>query len=320
MNLEFGFTSICRSEQECSPEGNVTARQLESLDDDGERRYRIERVARQNLENTMRIMWFLRAHDVYLYRLSPNMIPLALDDMTADWAWWEDPDFVEIGERIGGVSKESGYRLSAHLPRVCGLAGAAAFRTTKQHLEYYERLFGLLDLDAQSKIILQVGGQARTDKSAAMENARKHIEELSDWARERIVLENGDRTFALEEIVKLGEDTGVPITFNWQNHWLNHEEGQSDEEVVELLHRAFDLWQDRPPKVHVSSPRSEKQPRLFSDHVDIKFSEPFWELLEKTGAETIDVMIEARMKDIALFKLREHIKERAAEDEPDSTD
>ena len=76
VKLDFGFVSICLSERECSPAGNVTVKQVQGS---------IPRrastgscaVAKRNLENTLRIMWFLRAHDLGLYRISANLIPLA---------------------------------------------------------------------------------------------------------------------------------------------------------------------------------------------------------------------------------------------------
>lgn len=307
MELSYGFVSVCRSEQDCSPEGNVTVRQLESLEP-SDRHYRLSRVAKQNLENTLRIMWFLRAHDVALYRISDNLIPQATNDLVSDWAWWEDEELREISQRIGRVAKQNDYRLSAHLPRVCGLIGPAAFRETKQHLEHLERLFSLMELDTTAKIVLGVGGGGRSDIQAALDVALRHIDKLSDWARERIVLENGDRAFSLEDIVTLGERAELPVSFDWHHHWLHHDESLSSAKVTELLERAFSLWDDRPPKIHLASPRSEEQPHLPADYVDIQFVRPLTELLADVDAPRVDIMVEARMNDLALFKLRDNLK------------
>ena len=54
--------------------GQRTVKQVKELDSQA-RKGRILRVAKRNLENTLRIMWFLDAHDFKLYRISANLHP-----------------------------------------------------------------------------------------------------------------------------------------------------------------------------------------------------------------------------------------------------
>ena len=68
--------------------GNVTVKQVKKLEPE-QRRARILRVAKRNLENTLRIMWFLDAHGFKVYRLSANLVPLATHEITGGWAWWK---------------------------------------------------------------------------------------------------------------------------------------------------------------------------------------------------------------------------------------
>ena len=124
MQLDFGFVSICLSEKDCSPAGNVTVKQVKTLEPE-QRRARILRVAKRNLENTLRIMWFLDAHGFKVYRLSANLVPLATHEITRGWAWWEEEELLATGARIGQVAREKGYRLelpSARSLRVDGRA------------------------------------------------------------------------------------------------------------------------------------------------------------------------------------------------------
>ena len=67
---------------------------------------------------------------------------------------------------------------------------------------------------------------------------------------------------------------------------------------------------DLPVKMHISSPRSEKEFRAHADYVDV---DVFWEFLQgiKGSVPEIHCMIEAKQKDGALFQLMEELCERA---------
>lgn len=305
MEIGWGFVSICLSEKDCSPAGTVQVRHLLRLDEAGRRR-RVLQVAVANLEKTLRIMWFLRAHRIACYRISAQLIPLATHEILEGWAWWEEPALQQLGEKIGRVVQAEGYRLSSHLPEVCGLTSPENLRWTRAYLEYHRRLFDLLRLDERHKIVLHVGG-GHGDKAAALERARKAAAGLDEWARRRLVLENDDRTFTLLDVLGIAEACGLGVVFDWHHHCC-HSGGLSGDRLKEALARAFALWRDRPPKVHLSSPRSEQQPRAHADHVDVEYVRPFFALVEGTGIGALDVMVEAKMKDLALFRLREAVE------------
>ena len=162
--------------------------------------------------------------------------------------------------KIGRVAAEHGYRLSSHLPELCGLTGEATLRWAEAYLEYHKRLFELLGLDETAKIILHLGGAGK-EKSQALKDARRHIEALSPWAKERIALENDDRVFHVGDVVQLAEETGVPVAFDWHHHWVNHRGDVDGPVALDLIARAFASWRDRPPKVHLSSPKSPDKSR-----------------------------------------------------------
>lgn len=308
--LRFGFVAICLSEKDCSPNGTVTARRLRNLPEET-RRYEILRVARRNLENTLRILRFMKARDIPLYRLSASLIPLATHDITAGWPWWEEPELVERATAIGTAARAGGFLLSSHLPEACGLTSDALFGWMRAYLAYHRRLFDMLGLDATAKIVVHVGG-AHGDKAEALAVARNNLRRLVEeapWTRQRLVLENDDRTFTIEDVVVLAEDVGVPVAFDWHHHWCNGHPRIGPEELAGWLQRAFALWRDRPPKVHVSSPRKGPHDRAHADYVDVSFIRPFLDLLADAGADAVDVMVEAKMKDLAMLRLRDELVE-----------
>jgi len=57
----------------------------------------------------------------------------------------------------------------------------------------------------------------------------------------------------------------------------------------------------------VSSPRSGPRDRAHADYVDVSFIRPFLDLLAGTAPGTVDVMVEAKMKDLAMLRLRDEL-------------
>lgn len=290
------------------------------------RRYRLREIARRNLENTLRILFFARAHGIRLYRISANMIPLATHPLTADWRWWDEPDLQATGARIGRVAWEAGIRLSSHLPEVCGLGSASQFRWVQAYLAYHRRLFDLLDLDEQARIVIHVGGRRERSRRQAgdgapgkgggaqqakvLEVAGRHLGQLDGWARSRLVLENDDRTADIATTLELAERFRLPVAFDWHHHVCCPPSGFPDPvspggltALEPLLARAFRLWRDRPPKIHLSSPRDGASLRAHADYVDPAFVKPLLAILPRLGVPEVDGMVEAKKKDLALFRL-----------------
>lgn len=302
MKLSFGFVAICLSEHRCSPAGNVTVKSVADLGEMARLR-RIRQVAVRNLTNSIRIMHFLHAHDIELYRMSAGLIPLATHDFTAGWAWWEDDHIRPLLARFGGLIRKYGYRVSSHLPEVCVLSSpdGGVFQWLQRYLVYHRRLFEAMGLDETAKIVLHVGG-AYNDPNQALRQAEQNFATLDPWSQARIVLENDDKTFSAAQTLHLAERLGVPMVFDFHHHVLRND----GEPLEELILHAFSTWKDRPPKVHLSSPKSAKQPRAHADYVSWEFALPFFEALHAAGSsvDVVDVMIEAKKKDLALFELR----------------
>ena len=61
------------------------------------------------------------------------------------------------------------------------------------------------------------------------------------------------------------------------------------------------------PKVHFSSPKSKKEYRAHHDYINIKEFTKFLDMI-KVYNRDIDIMIEAKMKDDAVFRLIRQLK------------
>jgi len=298
-----GFVSICLSEKDCSPAGDVTVKSIERLPDREARIERIRRTARRNLENTLRILWFLKGNGLSCYRFATHLIPLATHEATDGWEWWQDPLLEPLLARIGQVIRQESFRVSTHPPQLCVLNAAepGVFAWVERYTDYHVRLFRTMGLDETTKIVLHVGKRFPGGNQAGLRQALANVERLPEAVRARLVLENDDRTFSAKETLTLCQQAGVPMVFDLHHHWCRND----GEDYRDLLPAVFATWRDRPPKVHLSTPRSPEDVRAHADYVDAGFVEPFLEYAASLGS--FDVMVEAKMKDLAALRLRQEL-------------
>jgi UV DNA damage endonuclease len=88
----------------------------------------------------------------------------------------------------------------------------------------------------------------------------------------------------------------------------HHAVNNGGEDLGGLWPRILGTWRGTIPKIHVSSPKSAKSPRSHADYVD---REQFMDFVRRIKdmdiTPRLDVMIEAKMKDGALFRLMEEL-------------
>lgn len=308
--------SICLSEQDCSPAGDVTVKAIEKLPEDA-RISRIRRTAKRNLINTRRILSFMKWHGLTVYRFATHLIPLATHEATAGWQWWSDPELQPLLEDIGRVIRTEGFRVSTHPPQLCVLNAPepSVFQWVEKYTAYHVRLFEAMGLDARAKIVLHVGRRMKEGTAQGLRHAAENVARLPQAVRERLAVENDDRTYSARDTLTLCRDVGVPMVFDWHHHLCRND----GERLEDLLPEVFATWRDRPPKVHLSSPRNGPLDRAHADYVDPALARPF--LLAAKELGDFDVMVEAKQKDLAALKLREDLPEvfggAAADGAPD---
>jgi len=299
-----GFVSICLSEQDCSPAGDVTVTAIEKLPEEA-RISRIRRTAKRNLANTRRILSFMKWHGLTVYRFATHLIPLATHEATAGWEWWKDPELRPLLEEIGRVIRAEGFRVSTHPPQLCVLNAPepSVFQWVEKYTAYHVRLFEAMGLDERAKIVLHVGRRMPEGNAAGLRRAAENVAQLPEAVRARLALENDDRTYSARETLALCQDVGVSMVFDWHHHLCRNE----GERAEDLLPGVFATWRDRPPKVHLSSPRGGPTDRAHADYVDARAVRAF--LLTAKALGDFDVMVEAKKKDLAALRLRAELPE-----------
>ncbi|GAC42174.1 UV DNA damage repair endonuclease UvsE [Paenibacillus popilliae] len=313
MLVRFGYVAMSMMVSNASTSRTMTYKRFRELPDREAALHKLERIAAENLHSTLRLLKHNRAHDIRLYRLSSKLIPLATHEALADWDPFPalEDDFAAIGE----YARRHDMRLSFHPDHftVLSTARKEVLESSKRNLNYHLRMLRAMGLDARAKNNIHIGG-AYGNKRAAGERFVRHARELPEVLLQRLTLENDDKTFTAAETLAVCERLGLPMALDIHHHQVNNE----GEPLEALWPRIARTWETPyaqadappddplPPKIHVSSPKSEKDPRGHADDVDVV---PLLHFLRIAAAHTerLDVMIEAKHKDKALFKLMDDL-------------
>ncbi|MBP3966985.1 UV DNA damage repair endonuclease UvsE [Paenibacillus lignilyticus] len=318
MIVRFGFVAMSVLLDNASPSRTMTYATFSKLDDREAALRRLERIAEDNLRTTLRLMRHCVGHDVFVYRMTSKIIPLATHDALKDWNPY--PPLEQAFAEIGQYAKEKGMRLSFHPDHFCVFSTPRpeVLAKSKEDLEYHVRMLEHMGLDESAKCNIHVGG-AYGDKPASAERFVQQFGQLDDRIRNRVTLENDDKTFTVRETLGAAEAVGTPMVLDIHHHAVN-DGGETDSTLYgELWPRILRTWTGPdgqplalPPKLHVSSPKSERDPRGHADNVDVG---PLLRFLRETAGsvDQLDVMIEAKQKDAALLQLMADMRQLEAE-------
>lgn len=314
MIVRFGFVAMSMLLENASPSRTMTYATFSKLDDREAGIRKLERIAEENLRTTLRLMKHCIYNDVYVYRMTSKLIPLATHDALSDWNPY--PALEEAFADVGRFVKEKGMRVSFHPDHFCVFSTPRpeVLAKSTEDMNYHVTMLEHMGLDALStKCNIHVGG-AYGDKPASLDRFAAQFGALDERLRNRVTLENDDKTFTARETLAAAEAVGTPMVLDIHHHAVN-DGGESEASLHgELWERIVRTWNGPdgvplpiPPKLHVSSPKSERDPRGHADNVDVG---PLMRFLRGIAGSVprLDVMIEAKQKDAALLRLMEDMR------------
>lgn len=263
---------------------NATPERLHQLI--GDNLHALERMIDYNIQNRIR-----------LFRISSDIIPFASSPVnTVPWA----EAFAEQLDTIGQKIIRSGMRVSMHPGQYTVLNSPSEQTATSAAMElaYHARFLDSLGVNSTHKIILHVGG-AYGDKPAAMERFASRYAALDDAAKARLVIENDDTLYHVEDVLAIGRANGIPVVFDNLHNAVNPSPlSESDRYWVSECAKTWSA-RDGAQKIHYSQPDPEKKMGAHSQSISI---EGFLSYLNAISPLHPDVMLEVKDKNISALK------------------
>jgi UV DNA damage endonuclease len=305
MIVRLGYVAMSVELQNASPSQTMTFKQFSQIADREAAIQKLERIAINNLTNCLRLLKHNVANEIHFFRFSSKLIPLANHEDLSDWKYMRP--LKGILQEIGQYLQEHPIRVDFHPDHFVLLNSKSTdiLNNSIKTLAMHEALLKGMGIDPEHRCVMHVGG-AYEDKEKALEQFIHNWAYVPASIQRMIMLENDDTTFHLEHTLYLCEKLGIPLVFDYHHHLANHENPEWEKE----WDRVVSTWSfsKLPIKMHISSPKSEKEYRAHADTID---REMFLHFLHKIkgSVDEIHCMIEAKKKDAALFQLVDDLKE-----------
>ena len=264
-------------------------------------------LALKNCRDLEKILKWNHEKGIKFFRMSSEIFPWASEYRFEDLPDWK---LIQSSLRLAGdYANRFGHRLTFHPGPFNKLTSPkeAVIKNTIKDLEVHGRILDEMGLSQTpyNKINIHVGAHYN-DKSMALNNFCKNFERLSHSVQSRLTVENDDKAslYSTKELYEgVYSRIGIPIVHDLHHH-LFCGGGQTNEEALNL---AVKTWGSVKPVVHYSQSRAE-------EHSDKKIkanahSDSYWTAVETYGLD-VDVMLEAKAKEQALFKMRQLLKEK----------
>ena len=172
------------------------------------------------------------------------------------------------------------------------------FERSKKELIYHAEILDLMKLDKSAKIQIHVGG-AYGDKQKSTERFITRFNELDDSVVQRLVIENDDKLYDLNDCLKINAQIQIPILFDIFHHRLYNSATQTKQECFKLAVKTWSEKRDGIPMVDYSSQKVNGSPRQHAETINI---EDFDLFLKQTKPFDFDVMLEIKDKEESAIK------------------
>lgn len=300
MEIRIGYVSIALAIFQNTPSSTFTYKMFSGMSSREEAMARTIAVGRKNLEATRRILFYNAAHGIKLFRLSSSLIPLATHpDVRINVAEHYEEELRSLGE----FARNHDIRLTMHPNQFTLLNGSdKVVEASLEDLNYHCAILDGMGMDKSCKVNIHIGG-VYGDREAAVQRLFDNMPKVPENVRNRLTFENDDKTYTLIETLDICEKVGQPMMLDIHHDWCN----PSASTPLELLPRIAATWGETPLKMHVSSPKDEKDFRSHSDWIEPEKLLAFLKGCKEQGLERVDVMVEAKMKDLSCLKLAEDL-------------
>ena len=263
---------------------------------------RLVQKVENNLNCLLKILQYNVQKGFYFFRISSDLVPFASHPVcTFDWAGHFSPQLKKIGSFI----RKHNLRISMHPDQfvvINSLKDGVVERSVRE-LEYHCTLLDKMALDSTAKIQIHVGG-VYGDKRSAIDRFIERYNSLSKSLKSRLVIENDDRSYSLDDCLSVHEKIGIPIIFDAFHHQcLNNAET-----LRHALQLSASTWKesDGISMVDYSSQQRGQRRGSHANTLNIKIFKKF---LHETRGLDFDLMLEIKDKETSALKALEVLKE-----------
>jgi len=258
---------------------------------------RLRELIENNLDSLENLIDYNIKSGIKLFRISSDLIPFGSSPVNG-LQWWKI--YAERFSLIGNKIRENNIRVSMHPGQytVLNSQDEEVVERAVEDLIYHCRVLEGLGTGNESKIILHIGG-VYNDKKKSANRFSENCRRLPDNVRQRLVIENDDRSYNISDVLEIGKRLGIPVVFDNLHNSINPSSAEKTEEFWINECRATWSEKDGNQKIHYSQQAIDKRAGAHSESIDVKCFLDFYSVL---GKKDIDIMLEVKDKNLSAVK------------------
>lgn len=259
----------------------------------------IKSVYVNNVGNLEKMLPVITSTGVRHFRISSALFPL-VDQV--DSSLWNNDEIISYLKRIGAYIKSEKMRVTLHPGQFTVLSSDSdvVVQNAVKELSFHAWLFDKMELEVTPFYAINIHGGKKGRSSRLIDV----IKSLPNNVKNRLTLENDETCYSTVDLLDVHKATGVPICWDSHHHVFNDGELTIDE--------AFDVscatWSNGvKPLQHLANTEPGMENGSFTDrrkHSNMIHYVPDCQL-KALLENTIDVEVEAKMKNIAVMKMSE---------------
>ncbi|KMQ50648.1 UV DNA damage endonuclease [Chitinispirillum alkaliphilum] len=265
---------------------------------------RLKTTVQNNLDCLEKILHFNIKENLKFFRIGSGIVPFASHSCcNFDWR----SSFEKQLENIGDLIKFGGMRISMHPDQFVVLNSTKknVVDSSIAEIEYHCAFIDSLNLPPDAKIQIHLGG-VYGDKPAALIRFIDVVNSLSKHVRKRLVVENDDRLFDINDCLFVNRETALPVLFDSFHHLCNGGGVTMENALV----GAASTWgkEDGIPMIDYSSQLPGGRCGSHIRSIDLNDFASFMGVVEKCKLDP-DIMLEIKDKEASALIAQKWLKE-----------
>jgi UV DNA damage endonuclease len=259
---------------------------------------RLISTVENNLDCLLKMLQYNIENNLLFFRITSDLIPFASHPIcTFNWQHHFKNTFTKIGDYI----RENNIRISMHPDQfiVLNATNHVVVNRAIAELRYHADVLDLMKIDNTAKIQLHIGG-VYNNKPQSKQRFVEHYNALDNRIKQRLVIENDDRSYSVQDCLDLHNKCGFPVLFDYYHHQLLN----NKESLPTILKDILSTWKknDGLPLVDYSSKRKDDRIGAHTEHIDIK---DFKRFIDDSKPFDFDIMLEIKDKENSALKARD---------------
>lgn len=254
-----------------------------------------------NLDCLIKILKWNEENKIKYFRIGSGLIPFASHQVCQiDWPKIFKKEFENIGQYI----RSKKMRITMH-PSYFVLINSPKKEIVDKSikdLDYHVKILDLLGLDNSHKIQIHVGGVYK-GKETSRERFISNYLKLPQKIKERLVIENDEKSYSIKDCLVIAKKTQIPIVFDCFHHSiLNNKE--TNRKVIKLIKK---YWKKEDGLIMIDFSTQDKSKRIGAHAQTIELKK-FNDFLKEIKGYPVDIMLEIKDKEKSVLKIKKNNK------------